>query len=860
VPQVFIQLEPALEQACRESIVLTSTERLRRELIRAFDQRQVEQGLAAWPTPRVLTLEAHLRADYLHRRGDDPSLPELLGPEAEFQLFHATAPGGATRLVPLAREAWRACHDGQVPLDDPGFAATDNGRLFRDWMSRIRRRLEALGAITQPELPNLALPVVTGERLTCFAFEHPPRSHEQWLARQQSAGTPVARLNAAPVDACVVRRTAFQTAAEEQAAVAQWARDLLLGGVDDLRIGVVVPDLNRRYASVLRQFLAMLDPLLEDQAYGLVDIGGGQPLGAQPAWHSALRWLRLCYQGLPVAQAQACFEDGYLDLPELGSLPATAPDLPDLASLTALLPVPLQRLQASLPAPARCSAGEWLQRFLEILARAGWNGHGMGSNQFQAYAACRRRLDALAHAGDDRQMGPVEALQLADQFLVGVTHAPERPAAPIQIMGYLETTGLRFSHLWVTGLDSESWPQPSRRNPFLPGSVRDRYDLPRSTPEQELSFATERLAHWQAASNRLFLSHASQAGESQLRPSPLIRQFAERPAAHATAPVHPFFIHRPNQTERLADRHGPPLAGTASSASAHPWTQVEEASPAHDHGGGTELAGGITRIRDQAQCPFRGFAVHRLRLGELRLPHGLPDALDRGVLIHDALHRLYDTANRGSRTPADLSREDFEEAAAAALAEHYERFPPAFREQEQRRLSSLLEAWNQLESTRSGFSIEALEQEVQGRFDDLGLRLRVDRLDRIGDALIVIDYKSGRIGRLTDRGRLTEPQLPVYALCDERIQGVLYAEVNETRPRLKGISDLPIAEAQLQPCPEGWAQQVEVWRTQLQTLTEEIRTGYAAVAPHHQQACQNCHLAKFCRIRLAGPPTPAPAP
>ena len=39
----------------------------------------------------------------------------------------------------------------------------------------------------------------------------------------------------------------------------------------------------------------------------------------------------------PAEQAQACFEDGYLELPTIGPLPATAPDPVDLDGLAALL-------------------------------------------------------------------------------------------------------------------------------------------------------------------------------------------------------------------------------------------------------------------------------------------------------------------------------------------------------------------------------------------------------------------------------------------------------------------------------------------------------------------------------------------
>ncbi|MEJ2088756.1 MAG: PD-(D/E)XK nuclease family protein, partial [Gammaproteobacteria bacterium] len=130
-----------------------------------------------------------------------------------------------------------------------------------------------------------------------------------------------------------------------------------------------------------------------------------------------------------------------------------------------------------------------------------------------------------------------------------------------------------------------------------------------------------------------------------------------------------------------------------------------------------------------------------------------------------------------------------------------------------------------------------------------GLTLRVDRIDRLGEALIVIDYKTGRIGNRLDRERLVEPQLPLYALTNDRIRGVLYAEIDEVRPRLQGISELPIASATVKPPAGGsWSAQINSWRKKLDVLIEEIGAGYAAVAPFDASACQNCHLGGFCRV------------
>jgi len=44
-------------------------------------------------------------------------------------------------------------------------------------------------------------------------------------------------------------------------------------------------------------------------------------------------------------------------------------------------------------------------------------------------------------------------------------------------------------------------------------------------------------------------------------------------------------------------------------------------------------------VKDQAACPFRAFAAHRLGAEGLQFPHTGLDALERGTLVHRVLAR-----------------------------------------------------------------------------------------------------------------------------------------------------------------------------------------------------------------------------
>ena len=63
---------------------------MRRNLIRAYNDAKLAAGQTAWPTPRVLTIGTYLGILYRNLRRADPSLPVLIGAEAEYTLFRST--------------------------------------------------------------------------------------------------------------------------------------------------------------------------------------------------------------------------------------------------------------------------------------------------------------------------------------------------------------------------------------------------------------------------------------------------------------------------------------------------------------------------------------------------------------------------------------------------------------------------------------------------------------------------------------------------------------------------------------------------------------------------------------------------
>jgi hypothetical protein len=842
VPDPFVHLSPELLDACRRGTVLTPTERLRRELVGAYDAAMAARGCGAWPSADAFSLDGWF--SHLHRsaRAEDPSLPRLLDGTAELLLWQATAPAGQEALAALARDAWALARQWRMPLDERALGRTENGRLFRTWAREFTHALAERHAATRAELPGLLSERWAGrpEHVCCFAFESTPVAVRACLASLEAAGTTVTWLDDSGLprgdspdrEHQRVWRLELPDRRAEIGAAAQWCRDLLMRD-PRARIGVVVPDLAGRYQAVERQFAAWLEPVGSAGDRRAFDLAGGTPLSDQAVWREAERWLRFCFDRLPAAEARRMLAGTYLSLPALPGLPAELPETFTLADVAALGRDPeWRRLSHACP-----SGGEqrpfdsWLERFRQALEQAGWTGRGAGSVQFQAFQQCRELLAEAGRARTyQRQCDAPTALTVLGRLARQRLFAPQRARAPVQILGYLETTGLSFTHLWITGLEDDAWPASAQVNPFVPLSLQREHAVPRIDPPGELEFAARRLQSWQRSTRALVYSHGVQDDDTRHEPSPLIRELP------ATAPEHLIpgltFASHPAFTSG-----GTTLVGGSR----------EAATPLHH----AVVRGGSGLLRDQALCPFRRWAVHRLNLDQPPEPHGFPDARDRGALVHEVLHRALDREAETPRHPGDIEAAALEELLSRVLAERYRRFPAPVRDAERERLHRVLRRWLAVEAQRSPFTVTALEHEVELNLAGLTLRLRFDRADQVDGVPVVLDYKTGRTQpqRLFDQ-RLTEPQLPLYALADPAIRGVLFMEIGDDDVLLTGVAARAesLAPARLVPLAEDWDTVREAWRERLVALALEILRGRADVAPVGPAACRICHLQPFCRI------------
>jgi probable DNA repair protein len=850
-----------------EVTVVTPNRRLAQALAREFDRRQIAAGREIWDTADILPYAA-----FVERLYDDAlyseratGLPLLLTPDQEQSLWEEVVrrsdAGGALLAVAetaaLAAEAWQLAHVWRLLERFDGAPLHDDARAFADWARAYRRRTEREGLTDRTRLPD----TVTGTLdhawvkkpalLVAYGFEIVTPQQRALLNALAVRGVTLASSGAARRTAAALRIAAAD-AHDEIRQAARWARARLEAN-GSARIAIVVPDLAARKNALRRVLTETMDP---GRTAGVLpfNVSLGDPLNGYPLVADALAALQLGGREIEFEQASRLIRSPFIagaesELQRRARLDARlrkrAEPIVTLERLVRMVddaPALVQRLgvyaqfRKTHLSGAR-SPGDWARAFGDALSLLGFLGErGLDSAEYQALKKWHEVVARLA--GLDRvvgRMGFEEALARLRRMAGATLFQPETPEVPIQVLGVLEAAGMTFEHLWVMGLSDEAWPMPSRPNPFVPLRLQRAAQIPNASPAATLELARQLTAEWLGCAGEVVVSHPRREQDRDLAASPLI---AHVPDVVLQLPEYETWrdaIHRGATEERFPDARAPALAPTDA---------------AH---------GGASLVKDQAACPFRAFAVHRLAADAIGAPHTGLDARERGTLVHRVLASIWSELKDKQALDA-IGAADLEAllnaAAEDAIARKRRDRPTTlggrFAAIERARLVSLARAWLEHERARSGFTVLATEDKRAAGLGAVNLSLRLDRVDETdaGDR-IVIDYKTGKATMPSMLGaRPDEPQLPLYVtVAEPDAAAVVFGQVRTGEMKFVGLArDAGVLPGAKAPAP-GWDEQRALWRAELERLAGDFAAGNAAVDPKKPpHTCRNCDLQPLCRI------------
>ncbi len=868
--------------------IITATTRLSRELRQEFDRKQEAAGLSSWPSAEILPFTAWLQdlwetwlfsegaaapaADRLLRPAEERFIwEEIIQQETENQLLDIPATAEA------ALKSWRLLCDWNLSLDAETWGDSADSAAFHAWAVAFRGRCCDKGWFSNAELPSVVADLIEGgevpvpETIEFAGFHERTPAQQRLVDALAQRGVAVREREHPDVPGDAVR-VGLADASREIRAAAEWARRILEREPDaaaaTFQIGIVVPDLEQRRNEIERVFGEVFHPrnrLRPDlDPTRRFNISLGMPAGEYPIIKAAFLILGTDPRDIPIERVSRILRSSFLrgseeemtgralldvalrsrrqthvslwDIIGLAREYNTPHGCPELISRFGPWPDQYKNLQT----PRMPS--DWAPVLSDFLREIGWPGDRvLDSIEYQTLEVWQELLSDLT--GLDSVTGPVPlgtAAGILEDLAESRLFQPESAPAPVQILDELETAGLRFDRLWIMGMHDGAWPAAPAPDPFLPLRLQRRFELPRSSPDRELKYYRMHTARLLSSAPSVVVSYPEREDDSDLRVSPLFRSLPEKPAADLDLLSSTGYAEQLLSASRMETIHD------------HTGPAADEAS----------LGGGTFLFTLQAACPFKAFA--ELRLGARALDEPAPglDALDRGLLVHRILQRVWERlqsrAGLESMDEDDLAiivrmrvgSEVMNQLGDRALRN------PRFVEIEKARLEGIVGNWLRLEKTRPPFTVLEQEEWQRATVGGIELSLRADRVDRLENGeIVIIDYKTGACNPSGWEGpRPDDPQLPIYAVAtDDPVAGVVFARITAGQVGFRGLANSSdIVPGSGVKVPDGEApmeDKIERWKVVLDRLGRDFRSGLANVDPKDRnQTCRYCALPSLCRI------------
>ena len=870
----------------RDCLILTPNQRLAAKIIQAWGQQISQnstQTCSAWKQPRVFSVDHWLRACWDELQDQNHQLVRGLAivgtQQSRYYWERAIADDGLEQpanFVKLAGDTLKTLENWnlsavQVPGENPSV------EYFKRWCGRFDELLRRNKLLTSQRSWQLVKQgfeqgaLKLEPEIVIYGFQSTPPLQATLIA---SASNQVVNLDLANTQGQLLRIEA-EDSQQELRLAASWAAQQLKGNPQQ-RIGIVVPELNsslQRVARVINEALNSVDNNLpsadtefREGTAVIANISAGTALRDTPMVNSALLMIGLLKDKRPLSEWLHLLYSPYSAFDQL---PLTFRADSEILlrkrnrfdfSLSQFITAvtPKDQNTDNLEAEIDNHAGEskvlttlrnlrdyerrqinsqqsfaaWADFFTRYLADLGWPGkRAVNSLEYQQRQHWNRLLEhfnGLDNLGIE--VGLSTAFKHLQQLAQDSVFHPQTADAPLQILGLLEASGLRFDQLWIVDMHSQNFPASVAINQLLPAEFQRQHRMPHSLPERELEIAHKLLQGYKNNSGRLIVSYPKIRGEEQLDPSPLITDIAlyqehqgnKKPLVEYPQ-AHPPWLYQDYQCQLLADQ-------------APPYNPKLET-----------IRGGSNLLKNQSICPFNAFVTHRLKAEALEEPTQDLSAMDRGSLLHEILFRLWGIW-KSSATLQELSDTQLQQQLATTIEQTLTEWAPkhtilrgdCFRGLEQQRLEKLLAQWLEEEKLRPPFEVVALETKSRVQFGDLEINLRLDRVDKIGDKLLIIDYKSGAVKESSWSGaRPVDPQLPLYVLASNpRANGCAFAQIKGGKIKFVGSTDSKFLASEKvtsdMDLSQQWAEQIDAWQNALNRLADEFVRGHASVEVYDQ--------------------------
>ncbi len=830
------------------STIVTGSRRLARDLLLANANDRIAEGLAAWPTPQILSWP-----DWLSRIvsscSDPTQLSRRIDPLSVTVLWERylgrRIPDDVLNLNGVVRQAIRAWQRlGEWNVSVPALlatAGTEDERLFASAAADYHNFLQENDWIDDALLPPVVASLLSNEpelvprRLVLAGFDRISPSVLLVLSAAEEQG---ACVHHKPFTHRAQRAEvhSFQDVEAELRAAGRWAREQLEQN-PTRKIAIISPDPESETEDTAR---LVREGFVPGWQFGgvthraAVNVSFGRRLPEYPAIAIALLLLRWTCRNLLGSEVSILLRSTNLGAPEMGGrsrLERKLRAFPDREWEPDALAAALSGADGSPDALAfldlvktvggvrkvtsddRRSPTKWILLADQFLENVGWPGaRALESHDYQLVNRWRELMNAFAKVGTiEPSMDWPETISRILGMAADTVWQPESGPGVITVLGKLEVYGLEFDRVWISGMDASQWPPRSRPLPYVSRALQRERGMPDATPADTLAFARRLLTRFRGAAPECVFSWAERRKDVELMSSTMLDGLGVTTDRGCFDPS-------------WSARH---LIGSVARAKVSDDPVPPIAPDEH-------VRGGSYTLQRQFIEPFSAFVHGRLGVRHLEpFSKGLSPSL-RGSVIHDALHNLLIDRPTQQEIEAwpDLESRigSAVDSALGRIGRHATWILQRLIGIEGRRLRYILHDFIAEEKDRSRFSVIDVEKELDYQCGGIALHFKIDRVDSLPDGrLLVIDYKTGAPKSFHNRdGDLTDLQLVAYAdALGEPIGGLVFINVDTRVVDYRGTGD-----GWLQLDNSDWGTTLDRWKVELHRVVKELVSGDGRIVLH----------------------------
>lgn len=839
--------------------LITANQRLSGHLLKYYANLMENQ--IAWAKPQILSLQAWLERHYLQAvdRGhiNEPVLNSL----QQYMVWHDIISQSndlallrTEATIYSVQQAWTTLQQWNMTINENIFANSIDTQTFYHWANQFEHYCKKNQVIDNDRIIHRVINVLKKghiklpQKMIFIGFVEFTPSQQHLIETLHQAGCETDVIAHAYAKTESIKKICCNNNDNEIEQMVRWAL-LTAQQQPNETIACIIPNLNE----VRPDLVKYCDDLFPDSIP--YNISGGESLAQHSMVQHALILFKLCFSRVDFIEVSQLLRLSYLKNAEIESdervlfeiyLRQTHHSTLSLSELLkqccyyseknqqciGLLSIldKLNDYQKNLS--KKNSSSTWIQILTKILNIAGWPGDSpLDSEQYQRHQTmqtCIQQFASLDYINQSLNFSQV--FRHLKHHISNTLFQKQSEETHVYFLGLLEAVGAYFDWIWMAQCDDRHWPAPASPNPFLPIEWQRSHSMPHADAKREYYFSQNIMEILQNSCQRLYYSYPKQQGDQEILPSPLISRF---PNEILTFPDLISNISVP-EYQFIADTYAKP---------------IDVSLP---------ISGGAQLLKSQAACPFQAFARYRLNANALESPQTVLTSAQRGNISHEILENLWGILKSQKnllQMPINELQSLIKNTVYQSLENFKRRFPqlikPYFFQLEHHRICQIIENWLNYEKKRLPFTVIATEANQTFKLADCQLQLKVDRIDRVNEHDIIIDYKTGMV-KISDweSDRPNEPQLPLYAISQSsNVQGIAFAQIRSDEYQFKGITTENIT---LLDCftddLKAWQERINLWQEALTNLVMEYAQGFAAVDPKSIQSCLHCDLHLLCRI------------